>query len=225
MTKRYPSLRRIFVSIVIIDVVALMVLLGVRVVANRPPGADTDLTRGFVTVQPEPAPDFTLDPLAGGEPVRLSAYRGKVVVVNFGASWCPSCREEAPRREAVWRQVRDSGEVQFIGIHVWDTASDAKAFAEEFGLTFPMVLDGSGEVAIEYGLTGVPETFIIDRSGAIVRRVIGPVATDQLQQTLVDVTGRSDLFSSSSAPSPGMGPTTPLPPDPAGPAAIQGGRQ
>lgn len=187
-------MRRIIVGLTLFGALALMALLGVATFADRVVGEVADTHGGIAEVPPKPASDFDLAALDGSGPVRLSASRGKVVVLSFGASWCPSCREEAPRKEAVWRQVENGGDVQFIGIHVWDKESDAKAFAEEFGISYPMALDDSGKVAIAYGLTGVPETFIIDRSGTIVRRSIGPVGTDELRQALVDVTGRSDLF-------------------------------
>lgn len=195
-------MRRIAVGITLVAVLALMVLLGVRTVTSRP-GEGTDVA--IVPVRPKPAPGFDLKALDSGEPVQLSSYLGKVVVVSFGASWCASCRAETPQREAVWRQVKNSGDVQFIGIHVWDKEKDARAFAEEFGVTFPMALDGSGKVAIEYGITGVPETFIIDRAGVLVRRAIGPVDADELQQALVEVTGRTDLFAPVSGRSTGSG--------------------
>ena len=124
-----------------------------------------------------PAAAFALTSYAG-EPVSLDAYRGRVVVVNFWASWChPACYEEAPVLERNWRAYRDR-DVVVLGVDIQDRAEAAKKFIADFSLTFPNVLDAAGRVSVDYGVYGVPETFFIDRRGRIRAKHVGAV-TDE----------------------------------------------
>jgi cytochrome c biogenesis protein CcmG/thiol:disulfide interchange protein DsbE len=131
-----------------------------------------------------PAAAFTL---AGfdGAPVSLEAHRGRVVVVNFWASWCiPACYDEAPVLERNWRAYRDRG-VAVIGIDIQDTDEAARKFIDTFSLTFPNARDPGGRVSVDYGVYGVPETFFIDRAGRIRAKHVGAV-TDAVFREHVD---------------------------------------
>ena len=132
------------------------------------------------------APDFSLQ-LFSGEAFHLNDQRGRVAVVNFWASWCLPCREEAPTLEAFWRSYRSKG-VVMVGVNIWDTESSARAFIEEFGITYPNGPDRKGTIAIDYRVTGVPETFFIDREGKIIHRHIGPV-NRRLMETIAEALG------------------------------------
>ena len=125
-----------------------------------------------------PTADFTLS-LFDGSTLRLSDYRGKAVVLNFWASWCIPCREEAPLLEAAWQALKDQ-EVIFLGVNIQDAEPAAKAFLREFGVTFPNGRDAEGKIAIDYGVYGIPETFFIDREGRITAKVIGPLGPETL---------------------------------------------
>jgi cytochrome c biogenesis protein CcmG/thiol:disulfide interchange protein DsbE len=120
------------------------------------------------------APDFTLERLDRDGDLQLASLRGKVVVLNAWASWCVPCKEEAPFLEEVWRSNRDRG-VVVLGLDAKDFRADARRFADRYGLTFPLVYDGPGDAIDEYGVTGFPETFVIDREGRVVRAFVGAV--------------------------------------------------
>jgi cytochrome c biogenesis protein CcmG/thiol:disulfide interchange protein DsbE len=113
----------------------------------------------------QPAPDFTLELYEGGE-LRLSDLRGQVVLLNFWASWCDPCRDEAPALERVWRDYKDKG-VVFIGIDYVDLESSAQDYLAEFDVTYPNGLDTGQRISRAYRIRGVPETFFVDKQGNI----------------------------------------------------------
>jgi cytochrome c biogenesis protein CcmG/thiol:disulfide interchange protein DsbE len=121
-----------------------------------------------------PAPTFTLRRLDGTGSVSLSALRGKPVVLNFWASWCLPCKSEARALEAAWTRYRGRG-VEFVGVDFHDVTGDARRFVSVHSLTFPMVQDGSGDVTGSYGITQVPETYVLDRQGRVVLHLAGPI--------------------------------------------------
>ena len=119
------------------------------------------------------APDFTLTLFDGGT-LSLKDLRGKAVLVNFWASWCPPCRVKAPALEAAWQGYKDK-DVVFVGVDIQDKEPDARAFIKEFGITYPNGWDVSGKVAVNYGVWGLPETFFLDREGRITYKHVGAV--------------------------------------------------
>jgi len=132
-----------------------------------------------------PAPDFTLLTFDGSL-FRLSEQRGRVVIINFWASWCIPCRAEAPILQAVWERYRDAG-VVVVGIDYLDTDRDAGTFIEEFGLTYPNGPDLRTEISQAYRVQGVPETFIVDQSGNIAQFIYGTVDESQINTILDDL--------------------------------------
>ena len=134
------------------------------------------------------APDFTLDLLGGGE-VTLSDLRGKPIMVNLWASWCPPCRAEMPAIQKVYQDYRDLGLV-VLGVNTTnqDSEADAAAFVREYGLTFPIPLDRDGSVSVRYALRGLPTTFFIDRKG-IIRSVVvgGPMSEAVIRSNVEDL--------------------------------------
>lgn len=133
-----------------------------------------------------PAPDFTLDTLSG-ERAKLSAYRGKVVIVNLWASWCGPCRAEMPAIQKVYAANRERGlEVLAVNGTFQDSAPEAQAFAQELGLTFPILLDRDGAVSKRYLLRALPSTFFVDRKGIIRSVVVGGPLTEAVVQTKIE---------------------------------------
>lgn len=108
------------------------------------------------------APSFDLEKLDGSGRITSDQLRGEPVVINFWASWCVPCREEAPRLEKAWKKYRDEG-ITFLGVDLQDAREDGLAFVKEFGLTFPQVRDPNSQAAGAFGVTGLPETFFIDQ--------------------------------------------------------------
>jgi cytochrome c biogenesis protein CcmG/thiol:disulfide interchange protein DsbE len=136
-----------------------------------------------------PAPDFALTLYSGydgglGRPqVKLSDLRGKVVFVNFWASWCVPCRDEQPVLEKLWKQYRDQG-VVFVGIGYVDTEPAALAYLKEFKVTYANGPDLGVKISPKYRITGVPESFLVDRQGHIAWFKIAPLSEAELTAEL-----------------------------------------
>ena len=128
------------------------------------------------------APDFTLTTF-DGRAITLSQLRGQVVVVNFWASWCVPCRQEADYLERTWRKYQDRG-VVFIGVNWVDTDKEARAFLDEFGVTYINGPDLGTRIAQAYRIRGIPETFFVDKTGQLSGIKIGPFAPPELENRL-----------------------------------------
>ena len=138
-----------------------------------------------VTMVNRPAPGFSLTTFEG-DTIYLADLRGKPVVINFWASWCPPCRIEAALIERTWRAYKDRG-VVFLGINIQDRKEDALSYLREFNITYPNGPDPSGEIAIDYGVSGLPVTFFIDRKGEVVRRWVGAIETSVLNSSIEEI--------------------------------------
>ena len=125
-----------------------------------------------------PAPAFSLRRIDAGGKLDLASLRGKPVVINFWASWCVPCKGEAAMLEQAWNQYKSQG-VVFVGVDYHDVTSDARTFMSHHGITYPIVQDGSGSIGDRYGLTGVPETYFVDRQGRLVGTHIVGTITNQ----------------------------------------------
>jgi cytochrome c biogenesis protein CcmG/thiol:disulfide interchange protein DsbE len=129
----------------------------------------------------QPAPDFSLTRI-NGQTVRLSDYRGKIVLVNFFTTWCPPCQQEAPILESF--QERYRGKVTVIMIDRQESPATVAAFVRKYGLTTVVVLDPGDREAKPYGITGQPETFFINPQGILVEHQIGPVDDSLLENVI-----------------------------------------
>lgn len=136
-------------------------------------------------VQSGIAPDFTLTSF-NGETLTLSDLRGQVVVINFWASWCPPCREEAAYLEQTWRKYKDQG-VVFIGVDYLDTEAEALAYMEEFDITYFNGPDLRTKISQAYKIQGVPETFYVAKNGELRGLKIGPLVSPELDQKIEEL--------------------------------------
>ncbi len=128
------------------------------------------------------APDFTLTTFEG-RTVTLSKLRGQVVVINFWASWCVPCREEAPYLETTWRKYRDRG-VVFIGVDYVDTEKAALAFLKEFNIDYLNGPDIGTRISSTYRIKGVPETYFVAKNGELRGNNIGPLSPPKLDDKI-----------------------------------------
>src|SRR3990172_6372561 len=162
------KLKLILIFVVLIGIVGLFSLYFFVFDSKRPgPGVGHGAKVGGM------APDFEL-PTLGGNSVKLSAYRGKVVFLNIWATWCPPCREEMPSMEALYRKLKGRP-FEMLAVSIDQKGEEVIGpFVAKYGLTFPVLLDPDRKTYNPYGLTGIPETFIIDKKGAIIFKVVGP---------------------------------------------------
>ncbi len=134
------------------------------------------------------APNFELESLTGGK-VNLLDYRGKVVFINFWATWCGTCEVEMPSMEKLYQRYKDDG-FEMLTISIDKDPSLIQPFMDKYNLTFPVLLDPESEIAKQrYKTTGVPETFIVNRDGLIIYKKIGPDdwATDEMMEAFARI--------------------------------------
>jgi cytochrome c biogenesis protein CcmG, thiol:disulfide interchange protein DsbE len=166
---------------VLAGVVALVALLAYGLASNEP---DRGVEQALGSGEREQAPDVELPRLEGGGDASLADYRGKVVVLNFWASWCNPCKVESPLLQR-WHERLDKQDGLVLGVDVQDLSGDARAFVDEFGLTYPMLRDGPGDLRDDFGIIGLPETFVVDRQGRIAAVVRGVVDDEFMREQVV----------------------------------------
>ena len=175
-------MRRTYVPLVVTAALALVALLVYGVAGV---GESTTLDDAVKAGEKPAAPAVTLPLLAGGEG-SLADYRGKPVIVNFWASWCDPCKDEAPLLERAHRRLKAKGG-SVLGVTVDDASDDSKAFMREYGLSFPSLRDVEGELGEEFGTTGVPESFAVDPEGRVVAISRGQVSKAFVEDALTRV--------------------------------------
>lgn len=140
-------------------------------IATKPPPA-----------QPRPAPEFTLPQLDGGD-LRLSAYRGKVILLDFWATWCDPCREEIPHFVELQQRYASSG-LQIIGVSMDDSSEPVRPFYQQFHMNYPVVMGNAQTGALYGGVLGLPITFLIGRDGRIYSKHIGATSLEVFEKEI-----------------------------------------
>ena len=144
------------------------------------------------TIQPgQEVDDFTLPLFTGYEhngrsEVQLADLRGKVVVINFWASWCKPCEQEAAEVQKAWLEYEPTGEVVFLGVDYVDTEPEARVYLKKFGITFPNGPDLATSISQYFRIKGVPETYFIDRDGVLHYVQVGPFSSIQQIRNIID---------------------------------------
>ena len=168
-------------GVLVIAVLAAL-LAGLLIYGLVQTGDDTTLDQAVKQDKRPAAPDHVLPRLDGPGEQSLADYRGRVVVLNFWASWCTPCRVEAPLLEQTQKQLADRGTV--LGVTYKDYAADSRKFVRKFGLTYPNLRDDRLQLAPRYGTSALPETFVIDRRGRIVALSRGQVTREFLDHAV-----------------------------------------
>jgi cytochrome c biogenesis protein CcmG/thiol:disulfide interchange protein DsbE len=193
-TETMPALQRIwkdqhrrriviFCGVSLLNV-GLIVLIVTQLLTPSSPSVSNPLIN-------QPAPNFSLAVLSPANEkgrLSLSDFKGKPVVLNFWASWCDPCKEESPLLESAWKQAHAQGkDVVFLGIDFQDSNSQATAFLQHYGITYPIVID-AGSAATAYRITSLPDTFFINRQGIVVSSVLQQLTSQALASNLQSIT-------------------------------------
>jgi cytochrome c biogenesis protein CcmG/thiol:disulfide interchange protein DsbE len=174
MTIPRVSRQQVFAQLAVAATMFLLVLL-LWMLTHSNAGVAAELDRGRMPL----APSFAIASLRGGHSIELATYGGRVIVINFWASWCGPCRAETPALNLAWKHWR-SDLVTFVGVDVRDSEGDARAFAQSARILYPIGHDGSGRTARAYGVEALPATFIVSPRGRVVARFLGPVSQETL---------------------------------------------
>jgi cytochrome c biogenesis protein CcmG/thiol:disulfide interchange protein DsbE len=161
--------------VVWLGLVAFLIVLGLGLFRTQ---------QGSITIG-ERAPGITLSTFDGKE-VHLEDLSGKVVVINFWASWCKPCEQEAADLEAAWRYYEPDGEVVFLGVAYVDTEPEARAYIEKFSITYPNGLDLGTRISQDFRISGVPETYVFDRNHVLQFVQIGPFQSLSQIKSIID---------------------------------------
>lgn len=180
----------------ILAIAAVLVFVGLLAYGLLASASSTRIDESLAKREAPPAPSFDLEVLERGAlpgslqgdvgppmddgRLALEELEGTPLLLNFWASWCIPCREEAPLLQRGWERFGPNG-VLFLGLDMQDLTGDARDFLDEFDITYPTIRDPANEVARSYGATGIPETYFISARGRVVSHVIGVISEDQLR--------------------------------------------
>ena len=140
---------------------------------------------GKIDIESTPAPEFKIT-LSNGEALSLSDLQGKVVLIDFWASWCAPCRHEANILAETYLEYANQP-IEFVGINIWDHQQAALDHLQEFDPAYPNGIDVGGKIGIEYGVSGIPEKYFVDPNGQLSRKYIGPIQANALREIISDL--------------------------------------
>ncbi|MBI4691587.1 MAG: TlpA family protein disulfide reductase [Nitrospirae bacterium] len=158
-------------------ILIILFLAGLFLIASFITGRGTK-ERLTIAAVDSPSPDIELIDSASGKKVSTSELRGKVLFINFWATWCEPCQEEAPSIDRLFRHFLNEQGFVMLTVLFRDDAQNAIGYLKQNGFNFPIMIDPDGKAARDFGLTGVPETYIVDKKGILREKVIGPAPWD-----------------------------------------------
>jgi cytochrome c biogenesis protein CcmG, thiol:disulfide interchange protein DsbE len=177
-------MRRLLSPVVIAVLCALVALVALLAYGLSESEPDRRVEESLRSGERNPAPALELPRLSGVGAETLEDYRGKVVVLNFWASWCDPCRKESPLLQR-WHNRMEKRHGTVLGVDVQDVTDDARDFISEYGLAYPMLRDGEGLTRETFAIVGFPETFVLDRRGRITAVRRGPVDERFMRERVV----------------------------------------
>ena len=154
---------------------------------SGPTGIGVNTGSGKIDIEPTLAPEFNIS-LSNGKKLSLSDLRGKVVLIDFWASWCAPCRHEADILAQTYLEYTDQP-IEFVGINIWDNPEAASLHLKEFKPLYPNGIDIDGKIGIDYGVSGIPEKYFVDTKGQLSRKYIGPIQPKVLRAIITDLIG------------------------------------
>jgi peroxiredoxin len=172
--------KKIIAAVLLLGLLTVAIVQAVDKKAETPKknNSDTAETQAQGLKIGDKAPDFELKTLTG-ETVKLSSYKGKKVMLNFWATWCPPCKAEMPEMEQFYKQ--SNNDVVILAVNI-DTQNDVKGFADKNGITFPILMDTDNQVNSTYQIISIPTTYFIDRNGVIKNKYTGSMKLDMMKQ-------------------------------------------
>jgi cytochrome c biogenesis protein CcmG/thiol:disulfide interchange protein DsbE len=173
--------KRVLAPVPIAAVVVIAALVALLIYGILQSDEDTGIDAALADGRRADTPSLTLPSLDGGGDRSLDDFRGRVVVLNFWASWCAPCRDEAPLLQRWHKRIESQGGT-VLGVDALDASDDARRFVRRFGITYPNLRDASGERLKPFGVSGYPETFVLDRRGRIAALIRGPVDEEFLNR-------------------------------------------
>ena len=150
-----------------------------------PTGIGVNTGFGKIDIESTLAPEFDIS-LGNGKTLSLSDLRGKVVLIDFWASWCAPCRHEADILAETYLEYTDQP-IEFVGINIWDNPEAASLHLQEFKPRYPNGIDIEGKIGIDYGVSGIPEKYFVDAKGRLSRKYIGPIQPKALRAIIADL--------------------------------------
>lgn len=188
-----PLRNRIIPAITVAIIICLLGVLGYTLFRPKPADVGSNghavhaAGAQLIAYTNRQAPNFSLKEL-NGTPLTLDQFRGKTVILNFWASWCQPCQDEAGVLEQINTSL-DPSKYVLIGVNIWDTNSNATSFVDNHGITYKNLIDPNGATTINYGVTGVPETFFISPDGKMLGKAPGQLTNpNQVQAFLQELT-------------------------------------
>jgi thiol-disulfide isomerase/thioredoxin len=178
-----PRAKLALLALIPVGAVALLWLVAATRNPLPEPGEAVEISGPMPALDAAILTEERLIPPVPGGVITPDLFRGKVTVVNFWASWCGPCRREQPGLERLWKEYRERG-VQFIGVNFKDDAAAARAYAEEFSVTYPSIQDRTGEVAHQFGVPYLPATIMVGRDGDMRYLLLGAQAETSLRRYL-----------------------------------------